>query len=112
MVVVVDRCSLYGLRFDCSLGSSVQYFNTVLIHSKHVLVSGQKREPVVQTLATKLSGKAFAPPEVVVFDDARKRSRQRKELAAAKNSANHQVENLPKVKLDDDTAELSMKQAR
>ena len=65
----------------------------------------------MQTLATKLSGKAFAPPEVVVFDDARKRSRQRKELAAAKNSANLQVENLPKVKLDDDT-ELSMKQAR
>jgi hypothetical protein len=75
-----------------------------------VVVSGQKSEPVVQTLATKLSGKAFAPPEVVVFDDARKRSRLRKELEAAKKSAN-QADNFPKVKLDDEP-ELSMKQAR
>ena len=99
-------CTVYDYYWIfCPKSSS--FINSFLT----VVVPGQKSEPVVQTLATKLAGKAFAPPEVVVFDDARKRSRQRKELAAAKNSANQQVDNLPKVKLDDDT-ELSMKQAR
>ena len=66
----------------------------------------------METLATKLGGKEYAPPEVVIFEDARKRSRKRRELEAAKNLASHaNVVPQNKVTLDSDDIELSMKQA-
>jgi hypothetical protein len=60
-------------------------------------------------LATKLGGKVFAPPEVVVFEDARKKSRKWKELKQKQTSTNlaGPVENA-----GPDDPELSMKQAR
>ena len=76
-------------------------------------VTAEQGKPAVETLATKLSGKEFAAPEVVVFEDARKKSRRRKELEAAKNLASHaNVVTQNKVTLDSDDIELSMKQTR
>ena len=64
----------------------------------------------IQTLATKLSGKVFTAPEVVVFVDPRKKQKEGKGKKSAVNQL--QVQNPVDRKKAQEEADLSMKQAR
>ena len=63
--------------------------------------------PTIQTLATKQSGKVFSAPEVVVFEDPRKR----KKVDQPEKPVENQSKPVDKKKAQLE-AELSMKQTR
>jgi hypothetical protein len=79
-------------------------------------LSGNPSQPVnlfpgsattVHTLATKMSGKVFAAPEVVVFEDPAKK----KKSDESKKPVDNPVKPVDRKKAQEE-AELSMKQAR
>ena len=73
---------------------------------KTTLIAGSG--PTIQTLATKLSGKVYSAPEVVVFEDPRKKKKKDDQPEKPVENRSKPVDR-KKAQLE---AELSMKQAR